>query len=623
LAIDRVLVLGALVAYAGGICGRAAYILIGHHPRHHAGSDARDLLDAANRLLDPAAVQTVGDTIWPPGAPSLLALLTLADPTLGVAAWVQFALSAVVPLLIAHTTLLIAGRRAAAIALALASLHLGFIHYGGFFLSEQFFQFAVALALWVSVYALRAAERHSIVASDRIERAHPFALGAAAGLAWALATTFRPNALPIVGLVGLALLARGLRRDRRLLGPLLGALLAFVLALAPLADRCTRLRGGFCPVSNNIAMNMVLGQAGEYMGINFRDRVHPERTTGWVPPALLQHGYGKMRDVPFSIYATGPALAWFGERFVNAPGQFLVRATGNVFDLFRLEYWPDDYGPLGRRQATVLKQGFLLFVIAPAFVAALGLARRIAKRPTPSALPLFLLALLVALGLVAAGSLGEPRYRIPFDGVFICLAAASFVRAVPGATRFARRASPLARALAPVAPAVCVSALGLLAVALVSHPSTSLAARLREHDGKVGSTGPRRTVAAAAYSKARGAGGRWDDEKHFRFPCRPRCEELLLAFGKRVTSRSLELTLDHNDYYRVTFYRGDRALAAATIRQSGGDGLAVRHVDVPPDARDRFDTLGVLPLHGDGRYALGHVRLLSEGELVSTMLKKR
>ncbi|HEX6275534.1 MAG TPA: hypothetical protein VFZ53_20980 [Polyangiaceae bacterium] len=612
--VDRLLAFIASLAYAGGVAGRAAYVLFVHHPRHHAGSDARDLLDAANRLLEPGTAQTIGDTIWPPGTPSLLALVTLADESLGGAAWIQFALSCSVPLLVAYTALLAAGRRAALVALALASLHFGFVHYGGFFLSEQLFQFAVALALATSVQTLCLAEALPVSTNRRRDFARTGALGAAAGLCWALATTIRPNALPVAVLVGLALMARFLRRDRRLLGLLLGGAVAFVLALAPLADRCTTLRGRFCPVSNNIAMNMVLGQAGEFMGITFRDAKHPERTTGWVPPALLHHGYEKMKEVPFSIYETGPALAWLVERFLKSPGQFFVRAVGNVLDLFRLEYWPDDYAPLGTRAATVLKQSFLLFVIAPAIASGLALARRVVRRPLASAVSLFLLAVVAAVALVAAGSLGEPRYRIPFDGVFVCLAASSFVRTAPGAARFGLRGSPFPPQLAFVTAAALVAALGVAAVVLVSHPSFSLAARIAETGREPTARSNRQEASASSYLEARRDGAAWDEKGNFRFTCEPDCEELLLTFGERVTTRSVELSVDHNDYYRVVYYRARRPLAMTTIKQSSGKGLAVRRVDVPSRARGGFDALGVFPLHGDGRYALGHVRLLPNDE---------
>jgi hypothetical protein len=40
-----------------------------------------------------------------------------------------------------------------------------------------------------------------------------------------------------------------------------------------------------------------------------------------------------------------------------------------------------------------------------------------------------------------------------------------------------------------------------------------------------------------------------------------------------------------------------------------GQGLRVSMLTVPEGAHSGFDAVGVLPLHGDGRYSLGHLRL--------------
>src|SRR5690606_29035014 len=124
------------------------------------------------------------------------------------------------------------------------------------------------------------------------------AYGAAAGVCWALASAFRPNALPVFALVACVLGLRWLRqRERRRVPFVLGAVLAVVLGLMPLAARCTLLSQRFCPGSNNIAMNMVLGQAGEVKGLWFKSEARPELASGWVPPALLAHGYTESREV--------------------------------------------------------------------------------------------------------------------------------------------------------------------------------------------------------------------------------------------------------------------------------------------------------------------------------------
>jgi hypothetical protein len=611
------LMAAAIAVYFGGIVARGRYILVSHHPRHHATTDAGDLLEVATRLLQRADAQTIHDTIWPPGAPSLLALAMLGDATLGVAAVVQFAMSALIPLLIAHTTLLAAGRRAAYVALLLASLHFGFVHYAGYFLSELAFQFAATLAVWASVLSLRLAESLAPAARPGNEVLVLILLGGAAGVAWGFATYFRPNALAMALLIGGALLARFVRRNQRCYLPLLaGAALGFALVLAPLAHRCTSLKGSFCPVSNNIAMNMVLGQAGEVKGLTFRNTKRPELTTGWVPPALLHHGYEAEKEVPFSIYDTGPALAWLGERLVKNPGEFLVRIVGNWLDLFRFEYWPDDYGSLPERSASVMKQAFLLFVVAPGLFGA-WLLLRDRRKAHDSAVPGFLLATFGALSLVAAFSMGEPRYRIPFDGVFVLLAASLFTRAAPGSASFALR--PEGRRVPALLLPAAIGCAGLVSAAIVavSHPAVGAATRLRTLFADRATSGPQRTSPAASYAKPPKSETPWDAAQNYRFVCKPRCPELVLLFGELQRADEIELSTDNNDWYGLTFYRRSGAVGyTAVVRRPGGHGLKTSRVRTPDDARDGFDAVGVVPLFGDGRYALGHVRVIGGTNVV-------
>lgn len=599
----------AVLAYAGGLGFRYLYLLRLHHPRHYVVSDAAGLMAVAQRFLQAAEVQTIWDTVWPPGAPALLALLAGGDPGLQLAAWFQLALAALVPLLIAHATWLAAGRRAAELALIFASLHFGFIHYGGFVLSEQVFQFAVSLAFWSSVVALQQGEHTlGLGLPRRRERWLLAAYGGASGAAWAFASSVRPNALPVVASsAALVALFGGIRGKSRYLPLLAGAVLAGLLGLAPLADRCSRLSGAFCPVSNNVAMNVALGQAGEVNAVFFRNPSHPELDSGWAPPALLQHGYPETRIVPFSIFDTKEALLWVWHRFLAAPHLFLLRGIGNALDLFRLEYWPEDYGGLSRRLAVVLKEAFLLGVVVPGLFGCCLCLRRTLRSRTGSALSLWLAVLPLGLCWVAALSLGEPRYRIPFDGVFVLFAAALYVRAAPGARR-----RPVAGGHTwLLAFAGVLALLALVLVALVSHPQTRIAARWFD-GGSVrvaAAMQERRSVADFALDKA--AGDAWNSPGSYVFECEPTCPELLVALEGPLQSERIELAVDSNDAYQVTFYREGQTLGH---RQFGpatdGSGLRLQEIDVRESATEGFDGLGILPLYGDGRYSVGHVRRL-------------
>jgi hypothetical protein len=612
----------ALVAYVASTIVRFWYVLVAHHPRHHVTSDVVALLDLAERLIASPTAQTLGDTIWPPGTSAILGVFMALDGTLGLAAFAQAVLGSLVPVLVAHTTYVALGRRAALIALGFASLHFGFIHYGGFFLSEQLFQFAVAVAVWASVVALRHADTIEGSSPRGRRRGVLALLGVGSGVAWAFATSFRPNALPVALVVGIALAVQALRGRRWHRLQMLGAgLLAFALSLAPLAVRCTLLKGGgFCPVSSNVAMNIALGQSGELGGLSFVSSAAEQQTTTWLPPALNQHGYGGVGTVPASIYDTAGVLRWVAGRLIAEPGRFLLRATGNTLDLFRLEYWPDDYGITDERLVTVVKQVFFLVVIAPALVALAAAVRQARRARALPVLLCFLIALVAAMLGTAALSMGEARYRLPFDGVLI-LCAASLVAGGGGALGAPMRGATALRAsMRPGRAPLWL--FGIVAAAAVAGAATvAVASSLRWH--ALGAlerhAGHRLTWSvdttrrpAADFSTPRAPESPWDADGNHVFACSPACAELRLTYPQPRHARSVELSLDNNDRYRVIFYLGDRPLAEGNVdARPGKPGLRVEERAIPPAANAAgFDSIGVLPLYGDGVYALGHLRLV-------------
>ena len=603
----------AFVGYVASTIVRVWYVLFLHHPRHHVTSDAVSLLDLAARLVTTPGGQTIADTIWPPGTSAWLAAALVFDPTLGLAAVAQATMGALVPLLVAHTTYVALGRRPALVALIFASLHFGFIHYGGFFLSEQPFQFAVAVAVWMSVVALRQIEDVERVTSPRRRLAAAALLGAGCGAAWAFATGFRPNARPVALLVGAALALQAvLERRACRVQMFVAGLLAFALALAPLAVRCTGLKdSGFCPVSSNLAMNMALGQSGEVSGLEFKSDIAGE-TTGWTPPALLQHGYSGAGTVPTSIYDTPGVLRWVASRFVADPGRFLLRAAGNALDLFQMEYWPEDRGIGDERLVTVVKQIFFLLVIAPGLVALAGTARAARRARSLTPISCFVLAVVASLLVTAAMSMGEARYRVPFDGVLI-LGAASLVAGresvfggpdVPAASR--------TRSWFFVA-AAAMTIVGGVVVGVVANPRAGGLGAIANAVGHEPHGVTTIVRPATNFGTRREAGSAWNAEGNFVFSCRPTCPELRLTYDARTRAASFELSLDNNDRYRVVFYAAGRALADVDIDpHPTGPGVRVETRAVPASAlAEGFDAIGVRPLYGDGAYALGHLRLLA------------
>jgi len=548
------------------------------------------------------------DTIWPPGTSAILAVLLARDPTGGVAASVQLVLSCLLPLVVAHTAWMVGGRKLAAVALVFASLHPGFVHSAGFFLSEQFFQFAIGMAMWASV-AVVAWERESDGDGARLRStAVRCALGFAVGTTWGLATSFRPNALPVALMVGIGLAVHWWRARRRpALALLAGGLAGMVLIIAPLTHRCSVLKAeGFCAVSNNVAMNVALGQLDEVAGLEFFDPVNPDLDSSWSPPALLQHGYAGTLRVPFTIYDVRAIAGWVWRRIAVDPERFVLRVARNVIDLFRVESWPPNFGPVPAPAHQVM--GWLFFggVVIPGLI---GLRRAWRERGSTSTMPVLLCLVMLAVMVVAAFSLGEPRYRYPFDGVLIVFAGLVLLRIAPGD----RPPAPGRRGLAAGVGGAASLALATAAViAVVSHPAahaTETAPRNRELAPTIEAPALRRD--AGEFARPVAAGSAFDAPGNHRFHCDVMCTELRLTLPAVARAPVVEISLDDNDRYRVTFYLKDVAMGHVDVARAQRGGMRVATLDVPPAAASAgYDAVGILPLYGDGLYAMGHLRSL-------------
>lgn len=592
----------ALLAYLGGVCFRAWYILVNHHPRHHVGSDAIPISTLALELLDPASQQHYVDTIWPPGTSAFMAIQFAIDPTLHVAAVIQLVLCCAVPLLLGHAAAVLLGYRQGLWTVALASAHLGFIHWGGFFLSEQLFQTAVASAIWTTALALTT-DRHRILG------------GMVAGLAWGTAATFRPNALPVISFALVGLTAYWLLRRKR--GPLVLAgacVFGLLLTVAPAAHRCTTLNeGDFCPGSNNLAMNIAMGHAGENRGVHFKapPGIKDGGPRHWHPPALIHHGFRGMAEVPASLYDTWGVLRWVGGRFAESPAEFLMTSVGNAADLFGLDYWPGGYGKLSSRAATVWKQAYFVIALLPGLVMLFVMVRRVVQRRDVGAERVFIIAGVTGIVLVAFATMGEARYRVPFDGWFLFLAADLFARGLgPSRTR-----SPKAR---PVALGVggVVTACVFVVLMSVAHPAIASAHEFGRAPA-VAAQGPRLSaleLERPPKPKRRGKRAAWNAKGNLVFECRPDCAEARIELGAIQHATTLDATADHNDHYRVNFYRNGVLVGHADIPiREQRPGLRSAQVRAPRDvARLGYDELGLLPLFGDGSYGIGHIRVRND-----------
>ena len=73
----------------------------------------------------------------------------------------------------------------------------------------------------------------------------------------------------------------------------------------------------------------------------------------------------------------------------------------------------------------------------------------------------------------------------------------------------------------------------------------------------------------------------------------------------------LEISLDLNDRYRIRFLDGDLAKGELVIGPSYAirNGMDIYTVPLPAQAADSgFDQLHIVPIKGDGKFSLGHIR---------------
>jgi hypothetical protein len=322
--------------------------------------------------------------------------------------------------------------------------------------------------------------------------------------------------------------------------------------------------------------------------------------SSWGPPALSDHGYTGQLTVPYGIFDTRGVLSWVARRVASDPGAALRNAARNAADTFRTRAWPTSYGPWPRQLFDQMAWAFAIAILIPG---ALGFARVLARAyRDPAAEPCALLAVVgvTSVVLLAALSMGEARYRYPFDAWWIALAAHAFFGSAP-----IEQIGGARRAFAGASGVLMVLTGSLLTLTFL--PQTSLASHVSPDHAVPAARGP--ILAADVLATPKRAGHPWN-RGTVVLPCSSdRCSELKLTFPSPQEGGTLELSADHNDAYRVTYYRSGQPVAFTDLPlHRGGAGLFRHRVAIPRRALG-FDALGITPLYGDQYYSIGHVRV--------------
>ena len=398
--------------WLGGGLLRLIYLLAIHPPQQHVYSDMAGYVHRARALLE-GRVEVIADSLYPPGASRLFAALLQFDGDGGLVIVVQWLLSLATMAGVWTLARRLYGNRVAVLSLIAVTLYLPLFHYAGLFLAENPF---TCLLIWAYVLLLRAIDA-PLPASTAL-----WAL--AAGLVAGLAAAFKATILLPVLITGVVLLVWLWKQRRRgALTMMFGVSLGLATVLLPLAERCTRLaEGHFCLVSTNTAMNALMGHAGEKAEFRWFDGER-QMTFSFTSPSASLRGYTERVDVNFGAYDVPANLAELRRRIAADPQMALDTSLRNVADLvIGRDFWP---GAVYRhRDWGRAFQNLYKWALLP--LALLWLVWRAPRmlRFKPDSLSEWLL-LTPLLGLTATAfiSLGEVRFRIPFDGFVIILAA--------------------------------------------------------------------------------------------------------------------------------------------------------------------------------------------------------
>lgn len=101
-------------------------------------------------------------------------------------------------------------------------------------------------------------------------------------------------------------------------------------------------------------------------------------------------------------------------------------------------------------------------------------------------------------------------------------------------------------------------------------------------------------------------GTQWDQEGNFVLSRRG----IEINLEQQYHSKTIEISLDYNDDYRIIYFNGDSDIGSQTIRASptATAGLVVHVVEVPAGVAELgYDRVRVVPIGGDLLYSIGHI----------------
>lgn len=404
----------ALAVYALGVVWRWLHIMHWHDPRKFVYSDMSLYVNLAKRFAKPGYEARINDITHPPGATLVYSHLYRDDQSMKTMVIFNFVMCALAPLAVALLGWVTFGKKNARIALVAATLYWPYVDYGGFFLSEMPFIVFIPLTLALAILAVR---RRSLFAVA--------GLGLLAGVVFFFTIALKALALLAGGCAAVVLVAlwRGAPGRAKAV-----VLLALALGAAPgtkwMADRCTKANADqFCLSNNKTSADVLIGHYGRNQVLSWKDPKGGTFTFG--NPSDVQHGYTARPSVDFAMTdnkRNREAVIAFAKAH---PDETIVLTLQHVYDMYSTLSWPSN-STHEWKVVIIFQYLFLLLIFFPACMRMVDILRRDGLRAFLRSNEVLVLS--PFLGLLASVMIatGEPRYRIPFDSLFILVAIEFF-----------------------------------------------------------------------------------------------------------------------------------------------------------------------------------------------------
>ncbi len=407
-----------LLIFVVGTVIRWRYIFVVHDPRNSMDSDMKLYMDLAKRFAQPGFVPSVGDVMHPPAAAVVFSRLYAYDPTLLAACRFQFFITAMLPLVVLALGTLAFGKSTGKVAFAMSCLYFPFIDYGGYFLTEIPMAILMTATIAVFLWATRLVRPGAV-----------FAGALAAGFVCSLAMAYKFLAMPVMLCFAGVHWLFFVGPTRRMKTLAVAGLIAGSIPLtAMMTARCTTANmGRFCLISSKGPADFLLGHYGRIESLRWISKDGRSSYT-FGSPSAYQHGYRGKPEVRFALTDgkenTEEAVKWIKQN----PAEAAVLSIEHAYDLFcGAMPWPGAASGFWML-SEVFHFVFILFLLLPCLFFAFDLIKTHGLRSYLGRMEFLLVSPI--LGLIAAVMIatGEPRYRVPFDTIFIVLAAEFYRR---------------------------------------------------------------------------------------------------------------------------------------------------------------------------------------------------